>query len=70
MPNSCKSFLKIYEDRIQILLILDVLFDEDLQVEYLFCGATSCSETQLTFLQCGWCLLWMIFNMTLHSMNG
>ena len=34
MPNSCKSILKIYEDRIQILLISDVLFDEDLQVEY------------------------------------
>ena len=33
-------FLEIYEAMVQILLMLKVLFSQDSEVEYLFCGAT------------------------------
>ena len=49
LPHSAKNLFLIYEDLIQILLILLLLFVEDSQVEYLLCGAPSCCETSLLF---------------------
>ena len=47
MPYSVKGFFEIDEDMVQILLVLEVLFTQDSEVEYLFCGASSRSEPSL-----------------------
>ena len=44
MPYSVKGFFEIDEDMVQILLVLEVLFTQDSEVENLFCGASSSSE--------------------------
>ena len=44
MPYSVKGFFEIDEDMVQILLVLEVLFTQDSEVEDLFCGASSSSE--------------------------
>ena len=44
-----KAFLEVYEDMIEILLMLQVFLAEDPEIEYLFCGAPSGSETCLLF---------------------
>ena len=41
MPYSVKGFFEIDEDMVQILLVLEVLFIQDSEVEDLFCGASS-----------------------------
>ena len=41
MPYSVKGFFEIDEDMVQILLVLEVLFTQDSEVEDLFCGAPS-----------------------------
>ena len=40
-----KAFLEVYEDMVEILLMLQVFLTEDPETEYLFCGASSGSET-------------------------
>ena len=49
MPYSVKGFFEIDEDMVQILLMLEVLFTQDSEVEDLFCGASSRSEPSLFF---------------------
>ena len=49
MPYSVKGFFEINEDMVQILLVLEVLFTKDSEVEDLFCGASSGSEPSLFF---------------------
>ena len=49
MPYSVKGFFEIDEDRVQILLVLEVLFTQDSEVEDLLCGASSGSEHSLFF---------------------
>ena len=49
MPYSVKGFFEIDEDMVQILLVLEVLFTQDFEVEDLFCGASSRSEPSLFF---------------------
>ena len=49
MPYSVKGFFEIDEDMVQILLVLEVLFTQDSEVEDLFCGASSGSEPSLFF---------------------
>ena len=49
MPYHVESFLEINEDMGQILLMLQVLFTQDSEVEYLFSGASSDSEPGLFF---------------------
>ena len=49
MPCSVKGFFEIFEDMVQILLVLEVLFTQDSEVEDLFCGAFSGSEPSLFF---------------------
>ena len=49
MTQSVKGFFEINDDRVQILLVLEVLFTQDSEVEDLFCGASSGSEPSLFF---------------------
>ena len=49
MPYSVKCFFEIDEDMVQILLVLEVLFTQDSEVEDLFYGASSGSEPSLFF---------------------
>ena len=49
MPNLVKSLLEIYEDMVEVLLVLKIFLTEDSQVENLFCDAPSCSEACLFF---------------------
>ena len=49
MPYSVKGFFEIDADMVQILLVLEVLFTQDSEVEDLFCGASSRSEPSLFF---------------------
>ena len=44
MPYPVEGFLEISEDMVQILLMLEVLFTQDSEVEDLFRGASSGSE--------------------------
>ena len=48
MQWPAKGLLEIYEDIVEILLMLQVFLAEDPDIEYLFCGAPS---HQLALLQ-------------------
>ena len=68
MPYSVRGFFEIDKDMVQILLILEVLFTQDSEVEDLFCGASSGSEPSLFFsnyaiISSAWGL--SLFSMTL-----
>ena len=78
MPYHVKGFLQIYEDTVQILLMLEVLFTQDSEVEYLFSGTSgsgsepevpekrysTCSSAIIS-LAWGFSLLKMTFSMNL-----
>ena len=49
MPYPVKCFFEICEDMVQILLMLEVLFTQNSEVEDLFRGASSGSEPSLFF---------------------
>ena len=49
MPYPVEGFLIINEDMVQILLMLEVLFTQDSEVEDLFRAASSDSEPRLFF---------------------
>ena len=51
-----KVFLAVYEDMVEILLMLQVFLAEDPEIEFLFCGAPSGSETCLLFSNDLFCL--------------
>ena len=42
-----KILFEVYEDKVEILLMLQVFLAEDPEIKYLFCGAPSGSETRL-----------------------
>ena len=44
MPYPVNGFLEIYEDMVQILLMLKILFNQYSKVENMFCGTSSDSE--------------------------
>ena len=44
-----EGFLEINEDAVHSLLMLNVLFTQDSEVEDMFCGASSGSEPSLFF---------------------
>ena len=44
MPNSVKVLLEVYEDMVEVLLLLEKFLTEDL-----LCGTPSCSEACLFF---------------------
>ena len=68
MQYPVEGSLEINEDMVQILLMLEVLFTQDSEVEALFHGASSSSEPSLLFsvylLRLGLSLFKMIFSMT------
>ena len=43
VPNPVEGFLEVYEDMVEVLLVLEILLTEDSEVEGLLCGAPSCS---------------------------
>ena len=49
MPYPVECFSEIYEEMVQILLILQLLFTQDSEVEDVFCGASPGSEPSLFF---------------------
>ena len=54
MPYPVKGLLEVNEDMVEILL--QVFLAEDPEIEYLFCGAPSGSETCLLFCNDLFCL--------------
>ena len=59
------AFLELYEDRVQILLMLKVLFTQDSEAEDLFYGAFPGSELSLFFSNNLFNLGFSLFKMTL-----
>ena len=49
MPNPAEGLLEVYEDMVEILLVLEIILTMDSYVEALLCGAPSCSEAYLFF---------------------
>ena len=69
MPYPVKCLLEVYEDMVEILLMLQVFLAEDPEIKYLFCGALpalkAASSSAMISSACGWSLFRMIFSMTL-----
>ena len=57
MPYPDQGLQEVYEDMVEILLLLRVFLAEDPDIEYLFCGAPS--ETYLLFCNDLFCL-WLV----------
>ena len=56
-PNPFTSLFEVYEDMVEVLLVLEIFLTEDSYVEDLLCVAPSCSEACLCFcndLLCLW----------------
>ena len=49
MPKPVEGLLEVYEDMVQVLLVLEIIFTKDSQVEDLLCAASSCTEACLFF---------------------
>ena len=49
MPNPVEGLLEVYEDMVEVLLVLDIFLTQYAQVEDLLCGTPSCSEACLFF---------------------
>ena len=49
MPNPVEGLLEVYEDMVEVLLVLEIFFTENALVEDLLCGIPSCSEACLFF---------------------
>ena len=49
MPNPVEGPLEVYEDTVEVLLVLEIFLTENAWVEDLLCGAPSCSEACLFF---------------------
>ena len=64
MPYSVICFFEINENMVQILLVLEVLFTQDSEVEDLFCGVSSGSSAIISSAW-GLSLFKMTFSMTL-----
>ena len=47
--NSVSDLLEVYEDKMELLLVLEIFLTNDSQVEDLLCGSPACSEACLFF---------------------
>ena len=69
MSNPVKGFLEIYEDMVEILLMLQVFLAEDPEIEYcslvLLPALKPAGSSAMISSACGWRLFKMTFNMTL-----
>ena len=57
MPNPVEGFFEVYEDMVEVLLVLEIFLTQNAQVVDLLCGTPSCSEACLFFgndLLCLW----------------
>ena len=57
MPNPVESLLKVFQDMVEVFVVLEMFLTKGSQVEDLLCGAPSCSEACLLFsnnLLCLW----------------
>ena len=57
MPNPVEGLLEVYEDMVEVLLVLEILLTQNAYIEDLLCGTPSCSEACLFFgddLLCLW----------------
>ena len=48
-PNPVEGLLEVYEDVVEVLLLLEIFLTENALVEDLLCGAPTCSEACLFF---------------------
>ena len=44
MPNPVEGLLEVYEDVVEVLLVLEIFLTENAYVEDLLCGAPTCFE--------------------------
>ena len=49
MPNPVEGLLEVYENMVEVLLVLEIFLTENAQVKDLPCGTPSCSEACLFF---------------------
>ena len=49
MPNPVEGLLEVYEDTVEILLVLEIFLTQNALVEDPLCGTPSCSEACLFF---------------------
>ena len=49
MPNPVEGLLEVYEERVEVLLVLEIFLTEGPYVDDLLFGAPSCSEARLFF---------------------
>ena len=49
MPNPVEGLLEVYEDMVEVLLVLEIFLTQNAQVEELLCGTPSCSAAFLFF---------------------
>ena len=49
MPNPVKGLHEVYEDMVEVLLVLELFLTKDSQAENLLCGIPSCCEACLFF---------------------
>ena len=49
MPNPVEGLLEVYEDMVELLLVLEIFLTQNAYVEDLLCGAPSRSEACLFF---------------------
>ena len=49
MPNPIEGLLEVYDDMVEVVLVLEKFHREDSCVEVLRCGASTCSKTFLFF---------------------
>ena len=49
MPNPVEGILEVYEDMVEVLLVLEIFLSQNALVEDLLCGTPSCSEACLFF---------------------
>ena len=47
MPNPVEGLLEVYEDMVEVLLVLKIFLTENAWVEDLLCGVPTCSEACL-----------------------
>ena len=43
IPDPVEGLLKVFEDMVEVLLVLEIFLNKDFKVEDLLCGAASCS---------------------------
>ena len=49
MPNPVEGLLEVYEDMVEVLVVLEIFLTQNTWVEDLLCGTPSCSEACLFF---------------------